>query len=196
MAEEQAFGEYTIDEYWKLVETFPNHKYEFIDGFIRMLSGGSPAHGQIAVNISTLLNSALRNSECNVYSSDVVLQLTSRRSYLPDVSVSCDPMDRTQKKALKSPTLIVEVLSPSTEKIDRSEKLGAYQRYSTIQEILFVDLRELHVEHYHRVSSHKWEVSFYEHQDDLIELTNMGISFTLRDIYLKVYLELEEAEEE
>ena len=46
------------------------------------------------------------------------------------------------------------------------------------------------------MSSHKWEVSFYDHQDDLIELTNMGISFTLRDIYLKVYLELEETKEE
>ena len=135
-------------------------------------------------------------SLCTVYSSDAVLQLASRRGYLPDVSVSCDPVDRTQKKALKAPILVVEVLSPSTEKIDRTEKLGAYQRYPTIQEILFVDLRELHVEHYHRVSSHKWEISFYDHQDDQIELTHIGVSFTLRDIYLKVYLELQELEEE
>lgn len=195
MAQKQE-PEYTLDEYWKLVETFPDHRYEFVDGSIRMLSGGSPAHGQIAVNISTLLNSALRNSECNVYSSDVVLQLTNRRNYLPDVSVSCDPVDRTQKKALQAPMLVVEVLLPSTEKIDRTEKLGAYQRYPTIQEILLVDSREFHVEHYHRISSHKWEVSFYNHKDDQVDLTGMGVTFTLRDIYLKVYLELEETEEE
>ena len=183
MAQKQE-PEYTIDEYWKLRETFPNHKYEFTDGSIRMLSGGSPAHGQIAMNIGTLLNNALRNSECNVYSSDVVLQLTSRHNYLPDVSVSCDPVDRTQKKALKAPTVVVEVLLPSTEKIDRTEKLSAYQRYPTIQEILLVDSRQLHLEHHHRISSHKWEVSFYSHEDDQVELASIDVSLTLKDIYL------------
>ncbi len=195
MAQKQE-PEYTIDEYWKLVETFPHHKYEFVDGFIRMLSGGSPAHSQIAVNISTLLNIALRSSECNVYSSDVVLQLADRHSYLPDVSVSCDPMDRTQKKAIKAPIMVVEVLSPSTERVDRTEKLRVYQRYPTIQEILLVDSRQIYVEHHHRINSHKWEVSFYNGEDDTIKLTSIGVSMTVRDVYLKVYLELEEIEEE
>ncbi|GAC1483746.1 MAG: Uma2 family endonuclease [Ktedonobacteraceae bacterium] len=188
--------EYTLDEYWKLVEIFPNHKYEFVDGSIRMLSGGSPAHGQIAVNVGALLHTALRSSTCNVYSSDVVLQLTNRRNYLPDVSVSCDPVDATQKKALKAPILVVEVLSPSTEKIDRTEKLEAYQRYPTIQEILLVDSRRRFVEHYHRLSSYKWEVSLYYQKDNLIKLTSIDVSLTLRDIYLKVYLEFEQTEEE
>lgn len=195
MAQKQE-PEYTIDEYWKLVETFPHHKYEFVDGSIRMLSGGSPAHSQIAVNISTLLNIALRSSECNVYSSDVVLQLADRRGYLPDVSVSCDPMDRTQKKAIKAPIMVVEVLSPSTERVDRTEKLRVYQRYPTIQEILLVDSRQIYVEHHHRISSRKWEVSFYNQEDDPVKLTSIDVSMTLRDIYLKVYLELEEMEEE
>jgi Uma2 family endonuclease len=174
------------------VETFPAHKYEFVDGSIRMLSGGSPAHGQIAMNVGTLFNNALRTSECNVYSSDVVVQLTDRRSYLPDVSISCDPLDWTRKKALEAPTVVVEVLSPSTEKLDRTEKLEAYQHYPTIQEILLIDSRRLYGEHYHRVSSYKWEVSIYEHRDDRMELTSIDVSLLLRDIYFKVYLELEE----
>jgi len=191
MAQKKEF-EYTVEEYWKLVETFPAHKYEFVDGAIRMLSGGSPAHGQIAMNVGTLFNNALRTSACNVYSSDVVVRLTERRHYLPDVSVSCDPADWTRKKALEAPTVVVEVLSPSTEKLDRTEKLEAYQRYPTIQEILLIDSRRLYIEHYHRVGSHKWEVSLYEQQDDRMELASIDISLTLRDIYFKVYLELDE----
>ncbi len=193
--EQEQESKYTIEEYWKLIETFPAHKYEFVDGSIRMLSGGSPAHGQIAMNVGTLLNNALRTSDCNVYSSDVVVQLSGRRSYLPDISVSCDLADWTRKRALEAPTVVVEVLSPSTEKIDRSEKLEAYQRYPTIQEILLIDSRRLYVEHYHRVSVHKWEMSLYEHMDDRMELTSIDVSLTLRDIYRKVYLELAESEE-
>jgi Uma2 family endonuclease len=86
------------------------------------------------------------------------------RLYYPDVSVSCDPADWTRKKALEAPGVVVEVTSPSTEKTDKTEKLAAYQSYTTIQEILFVDSRRRHVEHYHRVGMYKWEEFLYEHE--------------------------------
>ena len=183
---------HTLDEYWRQVEASPEHKYEYIDGAIRMMTGGSPAHSQIAVNISTLPGVALRSEECNVYGSDGAVQLTGNRVYFPDVSVSCDPADWTRKKALEAPTVVVEVLSPSTEKTDRTEKLDVYKRYPTIQKILFIDSRYCHVEHYHRVGMHRWEDSLYERQDEVIDLEGIGVSFTVQEIYLKVYLELEE----
>ena len=91
--------------------------------------------------------------------------------------------------------MVVEVLSPSTERIDRTEKLRVYQRYPTIQEILLVDSRQIYVEHHHRINSHKWEVSFYNGEDDTVKLTSINVSMFLRDVYLKVHLELEEAED-
>ncbi|HTK12001.1 MAG TPA: Uma2 family endonuclease [Ktedonobacteraceae bacterium] len=185
---------YTVDEYWRLVEAFPEYKYEYIDGDIRMMTGGSPAHAQIATRIGGILDAALRETDCNVYSSDGALQLTENRLYYPDVSVSCDPADWTRKKALEAPGVVVEVTSPSTEKTDKTEKLAAYQSYPTIQEILFVDSRRRHVEHYHRVGMYKWEEFLYEQEDDVIDLASIGVSFTVREIYLKVYLELEEAD--
>ncbi|HTK12032.1 MAG TPA: Uma2 family endonuclease [Ktedonobacteraceae bacterium] len=183
---------YTVDEYWRLVEAFPEYKYEYIDGDIRMMTGGSPAHSQVAINIAIALGNALRSQECNVYGSDAALQLTEGRLYYPDVSVSCDPADWTRKKALEAPGVVVEVMSPSTEKTDRTEKLDAYQRYPTIQEILLVDSRRCQVRHYHRVGTYEWKDFLYEHGDDVIELECIGVSFTVREIYLKVYLELEE----
>src|SRR5690349_19111827 len=184
---------YTLEEYWKLVEMFPDRKYEYVDGFIRMMSGGSPAHAQIGANILTLLNIALHDSECNVYSSDAKVKLTEQRCYFPDAAVSCDPHDWTRKDALESPTVVVEVLSQSTEKVDKTEKLEAYQRYPTIQEILLVDSRRLYVEHYHRVGVSQWLKSIFESDDDLVELSYIDVSLSLRDIYRKVYLEIEEA---
>ncbi|GER87043.1 hypothetical protein KDW_12050 [Dictyobacter vulcani] len=182
---------YTLDEYWKLVETFPERKYEYVDGYIRMMTGGSPAHGQIAANLSYLFVSALRSSDCNVYSSDVAVQLTDDKCYYPDISVSCDPFDWTRKKALEAPSVVVEVLSPTTERIDKIEKLQVYQYYPTIQEILFVDSRKCYVEHHHRVSVSQWAVSLYRDRNDVVELASIETRFSLREIYAKVYLELE-----
>lgn len=193
--EQEQEVEYTVDEYWKLVAIFPNHHYEFVNGFIRELPGRSLVHRQITANIITLLNNVLHYSECNVHNFDVVLQLTDQHNYLPDVAVSCDPIDRSQENVLKAPVLVVEVLSLSTEEIDCTEKLRVYQRYPTIQEILLVDSRQIYVEHHHRISSHKWEVSFYNQEDDAVKLTSINVSVFLRDVYLEVHLELEEAED-
>jgi Uma2 family endonuclease len=183
---------YTVDEYWRVVESLPDRKYEYVDGEIRMLTGGSPAHAQIAARIAGLLDRALFDTDGNVYGSDAAIRLSQDRIYYPDVTVSCDPVDWSQKKALESPTVVVEVHSPSTEKTDRGEKLFAYQQYPTIQEILFVDSRKCLVEHHHRASVSKWELYSYREDSDVVVLTCIDVMLTVADIYHKVYLELEE----
>src|SRR6266568_4703938 len=178
--------DYTLEQYRKIVELDPEHKYEYVDGHIRMMSRGTPAHGQIAGNILTTLNNALRESECNVYNSDVTVHLEMEErtyDYIPDVTVGCDPHDWTRKDALISPTVVVEVLSPSTAHIDKNEKLAVYQRYPVILEILLVDSRKRYVEHYHRITQNKWEVAYYKHEEDCVELSHIEVSLPLRDIY-------------
>jgi Uma2 family endonuclease len=183
---------YTLEEFWRLVETFPEHKYEYVNGYVRMMTGGTPAHSQIAVNISTVLNMGLDESECNVYGSDAMVQLNNDRIYYPDVSVSCDPRDWTEKKALQSPGVVVEVLSPSTERIDKNEKLAAYQSYPAIQDILLVDSRCHYVEHYHRIAEREWNVKYYKNDEDVVYLECIDVSLSVGRIYRKVYLELED----
>ncbi|MBE3559748.1 MAG: Uma2 family endonuclease [Ktedonobacteraceae bacterium] len=187
---------YTPEEYWKLVEQFPSHKYEYVDGYVRMMTGGSVPHGEISLNIGAALREALRHSECHVYSSDVMVRLSEWRCYCPDVSVSCDPHDWTRTKAIEAPIVIVEVLSPSTRHIDTGEKLEAYRRFPTIQEILFADSYRRYVEHYHRLGQSRWEVTTYENEQDVIYLPAIEVSLSLSEIYFKVYLEQEELLEE
>lgn len=180
--------QYTLEEYWKIAELDPGHKYEYSDGYIRMMTGGSPAHAQIALQIGGLLNAALHDAECNVYGSDVAVRVAEKRYYYPDVTVSCDPADWTQKKALESPTVVIEVLSPGTEKVDRIEKLQAYQRLPVIQEIVYVDSRKRYIEHYHRIDLFNWKLSIHTHADDVVELLHIDVKLAVRDIYFKVYL--------
>ncbi|GCE28918.1 hypothetical protein KDA_44020 [Dictyobacter alpinus] len=183
---------YSFDEYWSMVESLPTRKFEYIDGDIRMMTGGSLSHAQIAARIAGMLDRALFKTDCNVYGSDAAVALSDSCIYYPDASVSCDPFDWTRKKALEAPTVIVEVHSPSTEKTDRGEKLIAYQQYPTIQEILFVDSRKRFVEHHHRIGISTWQHSIYTKNSDSVDLSSIEVSFTLQEIYAKVYLELEE----
>lgn len=182
---------YTVDDYWKMIEAFPDRKYEYIDGHIRMMTGGSLAHAQLEVNLARLFGNALLDSECVTYGPDAILRLSEDRYYCPDLSVSCDPADWT-KKVMDSPTVVVEVMSPSTQHIDKGEKLEAYQKYPTIQEILLVDSQRCYVKHFHRVNAYKWEDSLYQQKSDAFMLESLDMSLTLQDIYLKIYLELEE----
>ncbi|MBA2678033.1 MAG: Uma2 family endonuclease [Ktedonobacteraceae bacterium] len=125
-----------------------------------------------------------------MYSSSANVSITESRVYLPDVSVSCDPSDWTRTKALESPTLVVEVLSTTTEQVDRLEKLLAYKAYPTIQDILLVDSRRCLVEHYARLSPNRWQETLYTRDDDSIELQSIEVTLSVRAIYHKVYLEI------
>jgi Uma2 family endonuclease len=172
---------HSLDEYWELV-----------DGNIRMITGGSRAHAQIGENIARVFGNTLLNHECNIYSSDIVVQLNERRCYCPDVTVACDPVDWAHTKTLEVPKVVVEVLSPATEMIDKTEKLEAYQRYPAIQEILLVDSLRHDVEHYHRIPPYGWGFSVYRNENDVVKLASLETILTIHEIYFKVYLELEE----
>ncbi len=191
----EAVHNYTLEQYFELVASEPEQKIEYINGNIRMMTGGSVAHGQVAINIAILLGIVLRPSGCNVNSSDVAVRLRNTRFYYPDVSVSCDPAERA-KKYIEAPTVVVEVLSPSTESTDRLEKLVAYQEHPTIQDILYVDSRSRSITHYQRLAPNKWEQTNYFNNEDLIELKSIGVSFSLAEVYEKIYLEQNETQAE
>ena len=176
---------YTLAEYWKLVETFPAHKYEFIEGRIRLMAGATLVHAQIEANIVTALNMALRETECNVYSSSANVSISATRYVYPDITVSCDPQDRDTADTLLQPRLVIEVLSPSTEAYDRSEKFGYYRDCSAIEEYVLVDSQQPLVEVYRRESSNLWTLRFFGlHM--AIELASIGVRFSVNAVYEKV----------
>ena len=180
----------SLEEFFALVASDPEHRYEYIDGYVYMMTGGSPDHSIIGANMNRILGEQLRKGPCIVYNSDVYIELsdktnkTEKADYLcPDVSVSCDRRDRHAVKVIHYPCVVVEVLSPGTKARDRGIKSELYQNIPTVQEILFIDTQVMRIQLYRRETDY-WTMRNYT-QADPIELTSVGIHFSVAEVYEK-----------
>src|SRR5438552_3861421 len=129
----------SVEEYLALDRSSIETRYEYLDGEVRMMAGGTLDHATICLNIATVLRSSLRGRSCRVFPSDARVRVSETRYVYPDVTVSCDGRDRGQSDIVQSPRLVVEVLSPSTERHDRVKKFRFYQQCPTIQEYVLVN---------------------------------------------------------
>ncbi len=151
-----------------------------------MLADGSPDHSIIATNITSILHSALRKTPCTVYNSDIHFKLSESRYVHPDVTVGCDERDREKKSNIQYPRLIVEVLSPVTETIDRGEKREMYLDYLSLEEYILITSQKKMVEVYHRDEA-IWVSRIYK-PNSMIALTSIPVSIPFEDIYEKTSL--------
>ncbi len=126
----------TVEEYFQLEESDPGTHYEYVDGHVYAMVGGTANHDTIKPNMQRILWSLLRGSTCRVYSSDMKVFISETRYFHHDVIVTCGPRDRGTVQAIQSPRLVVEVLSPSTELIDRTWKLQNYRTHPTVSRVL------------------------------------------------------------
>jgi Uma2 family endonuclease len=117
-----------VEDYLILDKNSRNARYEYLDGELRMLAGRSPYHSAIIANLTIAIGRFLRDSSCWIYNSDVQLRLSETRYVHPDVTVSCDERDHESEEAIQYPCLVIEVLSPSTEAIDKIEKTRILSR--------------------------------------------------------------------
>ena len=177
----------SVEEYLMLDRDSLDVRYEFIDGHVYMLAGGSADHSTICINMTSLLHSLLRGSPCRVYNSDMRVRLSETRYVYPDASVSCDSRDRGRIESMQYPRLVVEVLSPSTEASDRGRKFGYYRGCPTIEEYVMVDAQRQGVEVYRRASENLWTLHPFV-PDDQIELRSLGISFPISAVYENIEL--------
>lgn len=182
----------TVEEYFQLEENDPNTRYEYIDGHVYAMAGGTANHDTIKSNIQRILWNLLRGSRCRVYSSDMKVYVSETRYFHPDVIVTCDPQDRGTVQAIRSPRLVVEVLSPTTELTDRTWKLKNYCMHPTIEEYVLVDSQSVKLEIYHK-EQNKWIYEAFENNDD-IPLHSLGVHFALAEAYTDI--EFEEIAEE
>jgi Uma2 family endonuclease len=172
----------SLEQYLELEHTSLDIKYEYVDGRIYAMSGGSTSHSLIAMNIYALLRPHLRGSPCRVYNSDMKFCLSETVRYYPDVTVSCDPRDtQVVKHDLAYPRLIIEVLSPSTELRDRTEKLARYQRCPTLQEYVLVSQDRQVVEVYVR-DGKKWIYQRFESGEEM-ELASIDFRCPIAAFY-------------
>lgn len=179
----------TVEEYFRLEENDTTIRYEYIDGHVYAMAGGTANHDTIKSNMQRILWGLLRGSKCRAYSSDMKVYVSDTRYFHPDVTVTFDPRDRGTIQAIQSPRLVVEVLSPSTELIDRTWKLKNYRAHPTIEVYVLVDSRSFKIEIY-RKEHNKWIYDAFEDEDEIM-LHSLNVHFSLVDAYTDV--EFEEA---
>jgi Uma2 family endonuclease len=174
----------SVEEYLELDRSSLDTKYEYIDGEVYMMAGGSPAHARIAAILIREIGFHLRGGPCDVYTSDAKVRVLGTQQYVhPDVIVSCDERDRQlEVEMLEYPCLVIEVLSPSTERIDRHKKSNLYRAMPSIQEYVLVDTQEQAVEVYRRVQNGFWWFSYFG-PGDRVELASLGVTIPIEVIY-------------
>ena len=156
-------------------------RHEYVGGMIHAMVGATKRHNQIGLNIASRLLGAARGGPCSVYANDVKLRVADDIIYYPDVMVTCeredDPLIET------SPCLIVEVASPSTQSIDRREKMLAYRRIPTLQAYLIVAQDEHRVERHWRDKSGEWRQGEAVGDEGFVPIPCLETKLTLAEIY-------------
>jgi Uma2 family endonuclease len=159
-------------------------RHEYINGQIYAMAGTNARHNLISLNIAFHLRSATKKDHCQVFVNDVKLRISEQKIfYYPDVMLCCDTEDNHELYREK-PCLIVEVLSPSTETIDRREKCLTYQRIKSLRYYLLVSSNQKKVEYYQRDDEQNWHVGILESEEILnIKCANKTIALCLEDFY-------------
>jgi len=180
-------GKFTPREYLGL-ETRAEIKHELVNGQIVAMAGKSPAHNRVAFNLTAALGQKLLGGPCQGFTSDQRVSVPETELYTyPDLSVVCgepryDPGD---PETLVNPTLLAEVLSPSTGAWDRGGKFAHYRRLPSLQEYLMVAQDRHRVERYVR-QVEEWVLTEFSSPDDAVELSALGVQISLREIYDRV----------
>ncbi|ELS34274.1 MULTISPECIES: Uma2 family endonuclease [Pseudanabaena] len=170
-------------------------RYEYIDGEVYAMAGGTLPHNDIAVNLTTILKPFLREKGCKVRMSDAKVKISENGPYFyPDIVVSCNEQDRRSREAIFFPKIIVEVLSPSTAGFDRGDKFKYYRRFPTLLEYVLIDAEKISIDVYRRGNAGKWELTSYPEDlaetanPDIFELTSIDFQCPLSLIYEDVEL--------
>ncbi|MBW4501555.1 MAG: Uma2 family endonuclease [Scytonema hyalinum WJT4-NPBG1] len=181
----------TIEEYLEW-EPQQDVRYEYVNGEVFAMTGGTIPHNDIALNLYRALYPHLRSRGCRVNVSDVKVQVSSQSAYYyPDVIVSCDPQDLNARKFIQFPKLIVEVLSPGTSAKDRGEKFTYYLKIPTLQEYVLIDSEIISVERYSRGEGRMWLYYPYT-SGDIITLSSIEFECPIELLYESVVFGTEE----
>src|SRR3954469_3165744 len=151
---------YSLEEYFAL-EDASDARFEYWDGDILCMSGGSRSHGTISSNVVIALGNSLRGGRCRAFNSDIAVYTPTLLPYrYPDASAACGELEFKHIKghdALVNPVVVIEVMSPSTAALDEGPKFVAYQAVPTLREYLLVSQEEPHVTHYTRLEGGSWK---------------------------------------
>jgi len=196
---------YTIEEYL-VMERSSEERHEYLDGDVYAMAGESPEHGAICMNLYGSLWPQLRDTPCQAFAKDTKVRsgrlplpghvMQGLFSY-PDLVGVCGAMQFHDqvRDVLLNPSLIIEVLSPSTEAFDRGEKFRRYRTWlPTLQDYLLVAQDKPLIDHYHRVEENRWELVPREGLEASLHLESVHCPLQLADVYDRIIFPPEDAE--
>ena len=178
---------YTVEEYLAL-EREAEFKHEYISGEIVAMAGATREHILITGNIAQRLRNQLEGSPCETYSNDMRVRTTPSDYVYPDVVVVCDEpqFEDNEFDTLLNPTVVIEVLSKSTEARDRGEKFSDYRGIASVKDVVFVSQYRMRAEHYVRQANGEWILHEVTLPSETITLESIGCTLTLAEIYERI----------
>lgn len=178
---------YTLDDYFAVEEMSPV-KHEYFQGEIFAMAGASFDHNRIASNVVAVLHTALRDTGCGAFGSDLRIATEGELYTYPDVSVICGApvLVPDRPDTVRNPVLLVEVLSDATRDYDRGKKLDAYRLIPSLREVLLVEQTRVHVDVWRRRDDASWTSFTATDRDATLALTAVPVALPLREVYRDV----------
>lgn len=183
---------YNAEQYLALEEP-ADYRSQFYNGEIFAMAGASRRHNVAAGNIYANLHFQLRNRPCEIYQNDMRVKISPNLYTYPDIVIVCGEPQIEQKHGenLLNPLIIIEVLSPSTEKFDRGEKARLYRLMPSLEEYILISQDTMQVEHYIRQNNGGWLLTELSTPSDVLELPAISCQVSLSDIYAKIDFSVE-----
>ena len=174
-------------------------RHEYVDGVVYDMSGGTAAHALLTARLTAELGLQLRGKPCRPYSADLRVHDAETGAYTyPDLTIVCGELQLLDehRDTLLNPTVVVEVLSPSTEAYDRSRKFAHYRRIASLRDYILVSQDAPLMEVFSRREGDAWLYTPYEGLDASAEVTSIGCTVPLAEVYAGVSFEPPAAPEE
>ena len=192
-APSRVLGTMSVDAWADFLHTAAQ-KSNYVYGEVVEVAGASPEHNLIAMNTAVALRNALDalGSGCDVLGSDQKIAVASVLYYFPDLCVVCGEWQVDRFDALQNPTAIIEVLSPTTERDDRTDKFLEYQQLATLEHYILIDQSRVAVTHFEKLAVGLWAISgdYRATTDTLtLRLGEESVMVPLTQIYRRVFTE-------
>jgi Uma2 family endonuclease len=183
-----ALARITPEEYLQF-ERQSETKHEYFDGEIFAMTGASRKHNLISMNLSYLLVGYLKGKSCKAYAGDFRVKIKETGLYTyPDVIITCDKeiLEDQVKDTLLNPLIIIEILSPSTERYDRGKKFLHYRQIESLQNYVLISQEEPRIELFERQATGQWLLSEKNGLENSIEIPAIDYMLSLMEVYDKV----------
>ena len=181
----------TIEDYLFAEET-ALQKNEYYKGKVFAMAGAAISHNRIVRNTQTAIDNFLNGRSCEIFPSDLRIHIEANTLFTyPDLTIFCEPIERYNNRTdtALNPTVIIEVLSKSTQEYDRGTKFNLYRQIPSLKEYMLISSTEMLVEKYMKQENNKWLFTTYDKPGDLLLIESIGLSVEVNSLYRNVNFE-------